>query len=135
MPQAPRKPCRKPNCGVLTHTTYCEKHTVQNEEVKKEEVKRYDNSRGTSASRGYSYKWSKASALYRKNNPLCVMCQKQGVLKINNCVDHIVPVNGPDDPLFWVESNWQGLCTSCHSRKTALEDGAMGNAKRLNRRL
>lgn len=36
-------------------------------------------------------------------------------------VDHITPVSGPDDPLFWDDKNHQGLTHSCHSRKTMSE--------------
>jgi 5-methylcytosine-specific restriction protein A len=32
--------------------------------------------------------------------------------------------------LFWNRSNWQSLCHSCHSRKTASEDGGWGNPAR-----
>lgn len=124
-PAAPRRPCNKPGCGILGLTPYCEKHT----KVKAEEAKIKDKYRGTASSRGYGYRWSKASKLYRENNPLCIMCQKKGILKLNNCVDHIEPVSGPDDPKFWDETNWQGLCTTCHGIKTASEDGGFGNTK------
>ena len=36
-------------------------------------------------------------------------------------VDHIVPHRGDRD-LFWDRNNWQALCHSCHSKKTAAED-------------
>jgi 5-methylcytosine-specific restriction protein A len=35
-------------------------------------------------------------------------------------VDHIIPHKG-DMKLFWDSDNWQGLCKSCHSKKTAKE--------------
>jgi len=41
-------------------------------------------------------------------------------------IDHIVPVTGPDDPLFWREDNHQPLCHACHSYKTATQDGGLG---------
>ena len=41
-------------------------------------------------------------------------------------VDHIIPVEGPLDPLFWDETNWQSLCHPHHSRKTNAEDGGFG---------
>lgn len=44
-------------------------------------------------------------------------------------VDHIKPHRG-DMVLFWDESNWQGLCRSHHSRKTAGENGGFGNQRR-----
>ena len=127
MPPAPRKPCRHPSCGILGLATYCEKHT----KVKVEEVKLKDKYRGTSASRGYDYRWSKYSKQYRLNNPLCVLCEKKGILKLAQCVDHIKPVvDGQNDPLFWEPSNHRSLCNVCHSTVTALQDGGYGNAKK-----
>ena len=41
-------------------------------------------------------------------------------------VDHIVPHRG-DARLLYDENNLQSLCKSCHSRKTATEDGGFGN--------
>lgn len=130
MPQAPRKPCRSPGCGVLTSASYCGKHERVKEAVQRESRIKYDKERGTSASRGYGSRWGKAAKQYRVNNPLCCMCQEKGILKLNNCVDHVVAVSGPDDPLFWDESNWQGLCTPCHSEKTAKEDSGFGNERK-----
>ncbi|OGU82654.1 MAG: hypothetical protein A2W11_06155 [Ignavibacteria bacterium RBG_16_35_7] len=129
--KAPRKPCRHPGCRELvSNGPYCEKHEKKKqEEVKVERIK-YDKERGTSASRGYNYRWSQYSKRYRKEKPLCVMCEKEGVLKIAECVDHIVPVDGPDDILFWEPSNHQGLCQKHHSEKTAKEDGSFGNIKK-----
>jgi 5-methylcytosine-specific restriction protein A len=127
---APRKPCLKPGCNVLVgNGSYCDAHKIEKKQVEVNQRIQYDKERGTSASRGYNYRWSKASKKYREDNPLCIMCEAKGIVKINNCVDHKIPVNSPDDPLFWEESNWQGLCTSCHSEKTAKEDGALGNRK------
>lgn len=36
-------------------------------------------------------------------------------------VDHIIPVDGPNDPRFWDHKNHQGLTHECHSRKTMIE--------------
>jgi 5-methylcytosine-specific restriction protein A len=83
--------------------------------------------RGTATQRGYNSRWSRYSIRYRRLHPFCTECQRQGILKQADCVDHIIPVNGPDDPLFWDENNHQSLCISCHSEKTAREDGGFGN--------
>jgi 5-methylcytosine-specific restriction protein A len=89
------------------------------------------NKRSTPADRGYNARWRRYSTEYRNRNPLCVECMKRGkltpVIGGMGCVDHIVPVTGPDDPLFWDESNHQSLCHTCHSRKTTTEDGGFGN--------
>lgn len=68
--------------------------------------------------RGYDRRWELYSTAYRMRHPLCVHCRKRGRVTLASCVDHIEPVTGPDDPLFWVASNHQGLCHSCHNRKT-----------------
>lgn len=35
--------------------------------------------------------------------------------------DHIIPVSGQDDPLFFEESNIQFLHPECHGKKTAAD--------------
>lgn len=129
MPKAPRKVCRKSGCGRLTEHTFCEKHEHEKRVVQKQTFKELDKQRGSRHERGYTSKWSRYSVLYRQSNPICVMCEKRGIIKVANCVDHIVPVTGSDDPLFWEPTNHQSLCTACHSRKTAAEDGGFGNRK------
>lgn len=85
-----------------------------------------EQQRGTSASRGYGYKWQQARAGYLALHPLCAECERNGRIDIARELDHIVPHKG-DMALFWKRSNWQGLCKPCHSAKTAREDGGFGN--------
>lgn len=92
-------------------------------------AKRLEPKRKTSSQRGYTYAWQKARLFYLKQNPLCVECAGKGVVEPAVDVDHIVP-HGGDKELFWDRSNWQGLCRSCHSKKTATEDGGFGNPKK-----
>jgi len=129
MPIAPRRPCLQPGCGALGNTPYCEKHTIQ----KKEEVRIKDRYRGSAASRGYTHEWNKFSKRYREQNPLCVMCEKEGKLVLAQCVDHIIPHKG-DQKLFWDLNNLQSLCHSHHSEKTAREDNGYGNAAKERER-
>jgi len=82
--------------------------------------------RPTAARRGYNYRWQKYRAIFLAAHPLCVKCLKENRSTPAQHVDHIQPVTGPDDPLFWEESNHQALCASCHTRKTFLEDGKPG---------
>jgi 5-methylcytosine-specific restriction protein A len=116
IPQALKRPCNQPGCPELTNDSYCPEH-------KREKVKRYDQSRGSAAERGYSNRWSNYSRLYRKKNPLCIICLKDNRIVSSQHVDHIIAVKGPNDPLFWAPTNHQALCQPCHSRKTVLEDG------------
>ena len=71
-----------------------------------------------SAQRGYGSRWQRARDAFLMRFPLCVHCEGSGRVTAATDVDHVVPHRG-DDSLFWRESNWQPLCKSCHSRKTA----------------
>jgi 5-methylcytosine-specific restriction enzyme A len=123
MPSRPKKPCSYPRCPNLTEGRYCEQHKPQ-------EHKRYDNNRGTAAQRGYDHRWRKARLAFLRKNPLCVHCLEEGKLTPATVVDHIVPHKGNME-LFWNEENWQSLCDSHHSRKTAKEDGGFGLKKNI----
>lgn len=127
MPSAPLKVCAKPNCGKLTKERYCATHKLAYKEREVVKKREYDQLRGTRTERGYNNCWVKYSKLFRDKNPLCKHCKDKGHLKPSTCVDHIIPVEGSDDPLFWDETNHQALCWSCHSIKTAREDGGYNN--------
>lgn len=77
----------------------------------------------SSRERGYSWKWEKARKRFLFEHPTCAMCRTDGRLTAAGVVDHIVPHKG-DQALFWLESNWQSLCRTCHnSRKQRQEHG------------
>ena len=84
--------------------------------------------RQSSHSRGYDRRWQKIRTMHLSEYPLCVECQKQGKLTAATVVDHITPHKG-DWTLFNNPANHQSLCASCHSFKTAAEDGGFGNVK------
>ena len=67
------------------------------------------------------HRWKQASQQYRVMNPLCVECEKQGIVRAAECVDHIAPHKGNAE-LFWSVENWQSLCNRCHSEKTRREN-------------
>lgn len=71
-----------------------------------------DRRRQGARERGYDSKWDRERAAYLKLNRHCV---RPGCGAEATTVDHIVPHKG-DQRLFWSHSNWQALCTSCHSR-------------------
>lgn len=121
MPSRAKRPCAHPGCPELVDKGYCEKH----QKARLRDDRAYDKQRGSAASRGYNYRWQK----YRKwffmqpENVLCVKCLEEGFYELATEIDHIVPVTGPNDPGFYEPTNHQPLCHSCHSRKTAGEDG------------
>ena len=117
MPEAPLKQCAR--CRrVLTRERYCPECA----EIKKRE---YQSNRNKSWQHLYGAKWRKAREFYLIKHPFCVECEKDsGRLVRADVLDHIVPHKG-DVKKFWDRSNWQGLCTRHHNKKTANE-GAFG---------
>lgn len=71
--------------------------------------------------RVYGGRWQRVRSEFIKANPLCAHCRDRGRFTMAQEVDHITPHKG-DMELFWDAGNWQPLCKSCHSRKTALEN-------------
>jgi 5-methylcytosine-specific restriction protein A len=110
LPQRPFSICPATGCNTLTRGGRCALHRA--------EIHQRDRARrGTAAQRGYGPRWAMYSRTYRQEHPHCVAC---GAL--SECVDHITPIAGPGDPLFWDTTNHQALCHSCHSSKTTTED-------------
>lgn len=64
--------------------------------------------------------WRRASKAYLQTHPLCLSCSELGLVEAATEVDHIERHEG-DRRKFWDRANWQALCHSCHSRKTARE--------------
>ena len=124
MPYKPKKPCCYPGCPELVDgERYCDKHKREHDKQRNKET---DSHRGTAAQRGYDSQWQKHRKQFLCRNPLCVRCQQQGFVVCAAVVDHIQPHKG-DKRLFWDTSNHQALCTECHNKKTAKEDGGYGN--------
>lgn len=122
MPRSAPRFCTVPGCGVLVAgASRCAAHAA----AEKAKAQAVDRERGTAAQRGYGAAWQKARAGFLRSHPLCVHCKARGLVTAATDVDHIVPHRGDQD-LFWQHANWQSLCHSCHSVKTAREDGGFG---------
>lgn len=113
MAQRAKKPCAYPGCRELVAggERHCEVH-------KKKVQQQADARRGSAHERGYTYRWRKYSAwfLRQPENAICKL-QLQGCSRVSECVDHIDPPDGPDDPRFWDTNNHQGACIHCNSAK------------------
>jgi 5-methylcytosine-specific restriction protein A len=77
-------------------------------------------------------RWQRLRLSKLRATPLCEYCTP-GREQPASQVDHKTPVKEGGDPWAW--DNLASCCASCHSRKTASEDGAFGNAKRKGRPL
>lgn len=60
--------------------------------------------------------WGVRAQALRKN-PLCQVCQREGVVTAATEVDHVIPHRG-DPWLFWSVENCVGLCHQHHVEKT-----------------
>ena len=114
MPTRVNTPCRHPGCAALV--PYGERYCGAHKKLHPEEVR-------SAGSRGYGRAWQRESKrfLSMPEHRLCELCLKEGRYVRASVVDHIVPHRG-DEKLFWDISNWQGLCKSCHDKKTWRED-------------
>jgi 5-methylcytosine-specific restriction protein A len=121
MPSKPKRLCNYPGCNKLTEKGYCNEHRIKVNKIN-------DSKRKLSYQRGYTSKWSKESKYFLAMNPWCAECLKKGIYTAATETDHIIPHKG-NLKLFWDRNNWQPLCHSCHSKKTATEDGGFGNYK------
>lgn len=74
--------------------------------------------RQSSYSRGYTRRWERERATYLAMRPLCANCEREGRTALATDLDHIIPHRGNAE-LFWdFASNVEGLCRSCHAKKT-----------------
>lgn len=91
-------------------------------------MRKRDNPIAMAMNRLYvSAHWRRLRVLVLSAQPLCVICERSGRIVAATQVDHVTPHKGNIN-LFYDQSNLQPLCQSCHSKKTASEDGGFGNA-------
>ena len=87
--------------------------------LKKEDRKRYDATRGTSAERGYDGNWRRSREHFLSVNPMCDICLKKykKYVPATDVHHRMKAVDHPDK--FYNSDYWQALCHGCHSRLTA----------------
>lgn len=114
MPNAPRRPCVHAGCPHLqpcpVHVRHARTGQTYAERLAREPWRAlYKTAR-----------WVRRRKAFLADHPLCVECAVRGLTKLATTPDHRLPHRG-DETLFWDETNWQALCASCHSAKTATE--------------
>ena len=109
MPTWPKHYCAQPGCRNLVERgkSFCEEHQKKQNRIYERYERKYD------PKKRYDSHWSKISARYRAEHPLCELCFSEGKYVKADLVHHKVPIEegGTHD-----EENLQALCSSCHSR-------------------
>lgn len=122
--------CLAPGCRELVDSGRCARHAAKVAEFERQRQREVDARRPAEVRGVYSTpEWKKARARFLAKHPHCVRCGRQG-----RYVDHVRPWRTGATPeerdrLFWDVANWQPLCASHHSEKTARFDGGFGNAR------
>ncbi len=111
--------CNHFGCSELTNQRYCPGHMAEHEEQRRDANARFDKNRGSAQDRGYDGRWQKYSKAFlsRPENQICRLHLDAGCAVVSQCVDHINPPDGPDDPRFWDKSNHQSACLHCNTVK------------------
>jgi len=127
MNRKPNRACREPGCTgyAASGSPYCRAHAAAHARVFRSAAHRKEAAR--------LYRTGQWRALRRQQltaKPFCAECLKAGRYTPASEVDHIVPHRN-DERLFFDPMNLQSLCSSCHSIKTAREDGGFGRARHL----
>ncbi|PRY10297.1 HNH endonuclease [Pontibacter ummariensis] len=68
-----------------------------------------------------SARWRKLRVQHFMEYPLCVHCEEAGRASLAVILDHIIPHRIDKSIDFFDRRNHQGLCNSCHNKKSALE--------------
>ena len=91
----------------------------------------HDRMRGSAQERGYDSSWHKVREIKVKQNPLCEDCEYEGLTVPVSEVDHIIPINGLDDPLRLDMLNLRSRCKRCHIKKTRMDTWIRGMYEHL----
>lgn len=102
--------CSRAGCGRLSDERQCDHHRRREEKPRgNEDIRR----------RYRIERWARLRQIVmERDNGLCRMCLKQGIVKPGNQIDHIQKAMDNLN-LFWDIQNLQTLCDRCHSQKTA----------------
>lgn len=121
MPVAPPSVCTAPHCRRLAEAgrTRCSQHHAEwvarrGEQLAKAHSK-YNKRRPATDAFYKTQAWKRKSQKFRERHPVCVECDRLGLVVDAELVDHIIPYRLRPD-LGLVDSNLRSLCWSCHSR-------------------
>lgn len=113
MPPRTPRPCKAPNCGVLTVNPGCLCDAHKNQGWERHQAGR------TRHQRGYGSDWEKIRIrILKRDRYLCQSCFRIGIVSSASIVDHIkAKAHGGTNE----DANLESICRDCHAKKTATE--------------
>jgi 5-methylcytosine-specific restriction enzyme A len=70
----------------------------------------------------HSQRWLRVRRQFLMDHPLCIECEREGLVVAAVVVDHRLGHQRADwRERFWDTSTLQGLCLDCHAKKSAAE--------------
>ena len=101
-------------CGELVTSGYCEAHKPKQQQRRAEGQRSYNERRAESDKLYKTERWRKLSVTFRKRNPMCAECERKGLTRYADLVDHIKPTKAFPE-LFFDWRNLRSLCQRCHN--------------------
>lgn len=101
----------------------CELHPHQKRASEPEKKRPYQSIYSSS-------RWKRLRQVILSEHPLCVHCERLGLVTAATVIDHIIEIS--DGGAVWDRDNLQPLCRTCHQIKTGLEQRRRRNKRSLN---
>ena len=76
-----------------------------------------------------SKRWRALRNYFIQQNPICAQCERDGITKGAQCVDHIKSLTMGGSMVS--TKNLQSLCNSCHAKKSGREAAEKRNSVKI----
>ena len=121
------KLCTQVGCrAVVTDGGYrCAEHATVHTPKR-----RYDHHYHNGKNIYWTNRWKRARAIVLREEPLCRMCDRFGIVTKATLVDHVHEIKDGADPFD--RSNMMALCHNCHNTKTGKVAKERRNKEKLN---
>jgi 5-methylcytosine-specific restriction enzyme A len=115
----PKRPCTVERCPNFTRPgkSRCDEH--QREYERERSKRRRETTKGIFKRK----RWRTTRRAVLARDRICKVCDQ----RLSVEVDHIIPLSQGGDP--WNLEGLQGICTPCHSAKTAAENQEAGEGR------
>jgi 5-methylcytosine-specific restriction protein A len=104
--------CHHTGCSELVTSSFCEQHQKEYDDKQAKIKSEYERTRASVTERGYDETWRRVRIAYLRKQPLCEICEKNGLTVPAVLVHHIRPISEGGARLD--ANNLMALCRECH---------------------